>query len=148
MKTCPTCRNQFDNGNKKFCSQKCSLFVTNDLSPFRWFLKRIKLNCYMRSNRLVKVDPNLTIHDLKEIWEKQNGTCPFTGWKLKFKKNTNWQDKLDLTPDRASIDRIDSKKDYTKENVQFISYMAQIAKNVFSEEQLLHFCDSVTSNIK
>lgn len=154
MKTCLRCNTLFYNPkNKKFCSPECSRFITDELSPFRWFMKRIKANCHSRNIRTktknkVIVDPNLSIYDLKEIWDKQNGICPFTGWKLKFNKNTNWKNQLSVTVDKASIDRIDSNNNYTKNNIRFVSYIAQMAKNIFSNDELINFCRCVSNHNK
>jgi hypothetical protein len=46
------------------------------------------------------------------------------------------------TPDRASLDRIDSKKGYVRGNVEFISLMAQYAKNEWSRGDVEKFLDS------
>jgi hypothetical protein len=43
-------------------------------SPFRWFMRRAKL----RFGSLC----DITIPYLAELWEKQQGKCPFTGWTL------------------------------------------------------------------
>jgi hypothetical protein len=115
---------------------------TDDLSPFRYHLNRLRSHYDKRkkSNREIFV----TLEDLKNQWDKQNGICPYTGWKLKTSKNTS--EYLGFTPDRASLDRIDSSKPYTKDNIQFVSLMAQFAKNKWQEQELLEFCEAVVKN--
>jgi hypothetical protein len=107
------------------------------LSPFRWHLK----NC-----RKSKKDLNLTLEDLKEQWDKQSGKCPYTGWRLKIMDTTSHKDSLPLTPDRASLDRIDSSKGYIKGNIQFVSFMAQMAKNRFAPDDVIKFCEAVVAH--
>jgi hypothetical protein len=46
--------------------------------------------------------------------------------------------------DTASVDRIDSSKGYTKDNIQFVCFMANIAKNKFSCDELINFCNLVS----
>lgn len=109
----------------------------DEFSKFRWFLARAK-------QRMYKHVVDITLNDLKEQWEKQNGICPFTGWKIKLMDDTGHR--LPLTPDRASLDRIDSSKGYIKGNIQYVSLMAQLAKNKWADEQLVEFCKAVAEN--
>ena len=141
-------------GHRNFCSRKCAGRANvgnipessrvwghldpgnkaDELSPFRWHLR----NCKRRK------DCDLTLEDLRDQWDKQDGRCPYSGWKLKNLATTSCH--LPLTPDRASLDRIDSSKGYVQGNVQFVSYMAQCAKNIFSGDDLIKFCESVIIN--
>jgi hypothetical protein len=110
-------------------------------SPFRYVMKCITNK---KSGRSSRKPCEITLEDIKQQWEKQNGICPYTGWELKLQKNT--KERLDFTPDRASLDRIDSSKSYTKDNIQFVSMMAQFAKNKWHERELLKFCNAVVEN--
>jgi hypothetical protein len=61
--------------------------------------------------------------------------CPYFGWPLTFsvgKERT-----------LASIDRIDSKRGYTKANVRVISYLANLMKSYASEDELIAFAKGV-----
>ena len=142
-------------GRKTYCSLSCAGKLSNihlrvfdnnnnlkimkndSYSPFRWHLRNMK-------RRHHKCD--VTLEDLKGQWEKQKGRCPYTGWKLKNLINMSPKNQLSKTIDRASVDRIDSSKPYTKDNIQFVSLMAQLAKNIWSENDLLNFCESVVAN--
>jgi hypothetical protein len=44
---------------------------------------------------------------------------------------------------QPSLDRIDSNKGYIKDNIQFLSLIAQFAKNKFEEKDVIEFCKSV-----
>lgn len=142
---------------RNFCSRKCcgegtkenrakAVRVTahlkannrlDEFSPFRWHLRNVK----QRKKR----ECNLTLEYLKELWDDQSGRCPYTGWELKNMRTMDYNDQLPLTPDRASLDRIDSSKGYIKGNVQFVALIAQHAKHTFAETDLISFCKSVTS---
>lgn len=139
-------------GRKVFCSRSCTgkLLVKNipkeskrwdhlpkgstsdEYSPFRWHLKNIR-----RRNKVFTI----SLQDLKEQWEKQKGICPYTGWVLKNMSSSKEQ--LPKTPDRASLDRIDSKKGYVKGNIQFVSLIAQFAKNSWDESVLYDFAEAI-----
>ena len=142
-------------GRKPFCSLKCAadlkrippdkfnhegLKANNRLdeySPFRWHFKNMK-----QRKRLLEV----TLADLKQQWDIQGGRCPYTGWKLRNMETTDHKIQLPKTPDRASLDRIDTSKGYVKGNIQFVSLMAQYAKNEFTDEQVRSFCAAVVGN--
>ena len=144
-------------GYKVFCSRECrkskpvivpnraagrcnlTKKIDDEYSPFRAHLKSIK--CHAKKiNKQVKIDEK----DLKSIWEKQNGVCPITGWKLLNLKNT--RSRMPHTPERASVDRIDSDGDYDFENIRFVCLMAQYAKNKFSDADLKRFCQAASNN--
>ena len=169
---CFTCKKEFlrnkseINRNKRlkrknFCSKNCSgkFLIKNipehtkrhdhlrkgssrdEYSQYRPFLK-ICRNRVKDSGR----ELNLTLQDLKDQWEKQNGICPFTGWHMKTDKCTRRKG-LRKTPDRASLDRIDSSKGYVKGNIQFVSLIAQYAKNDWECDVIFEFADAVNRNL-
>ncbi len=63
--------------------------------------------------------------------------CIYLGWEL---TNTSNQGRVDTN---ASIDRIDSSKGYTKDNIIIISDLANKMKNSSTMEQLLTFARNV-----
>lgn len=107
-------------------------------SSFRYFYKRIK-HSHKHKGRAY----NLTLQDLKDLWEKQQGICPYTGWKLILPLSSGGWKTLDAPELKASLDRIDSSKGYIGGNVQFTSVMANWAKNNLEEDKLLKFCKAV-----
>ena len=97
---------------------------------------------------------NLTLEDLKQIWEQQNGICPYTGLKL-YLPTWNKKGSCEQLWCRASLDRIDSSKGYVVGNVQFISTPINFMKSTMSDletKQYLklisfytsHFCEDGT----
>lgn len=170
--TCFTCRKQATKpiteynrniklGRKNFCSRSCasiyaSKIRTNDWSrsdenkenlkliycnredeytPFRYTLRNAKKRFK---------DFNLDLVYLKELWELQNGICPYTKIKLILPKNNHRVDDLRI---RASLDRIDSSKGYIKGNVQYISTAINFMKHTLSHKQTIDFLQTITSNL-
>lgn len=148
-------------GRKIYCSLRCSgkgnarnlgkalgngntenLIANNrkdEYSTFKW---------YMRVINKRKKDCDVDLPYLKQIWEDQKGICPLTNWKLELPKHsTNWGSKENKIY-RASIDRIDSNKGYIKGNIRYISVMANYCKNIFTDEEVVVFCEAVTSNFR
>lgn len=86
---------------------------------------------------------SLTTKDLCDLWNKQGGLCKYSGIPLDNPGSRGKWDKAIKHPWRASLDRIDSSKPYTKDNVQFVSLIANYAKNAYPEETLIEFCQKV-----
>lgn len=116
---------------KKYCSDRCNPNKQDDLSQFRTHLRRAKKRARKKGIKF-----SITAEDLKYIYEKQQGICPYTGWQFSSKRER-----------RPSLDRIDPSKGYVPGNVQFVSLIAQFAKGDFSEETLIRFCEDVYKNI-
>ena len=70
----------------------------------------------------------ITIEDVKSIYPK-DGCCPIFGIKLEF-NNAGFRE---TSP---SIDRIDSSKGYTPDNIQIISWKANRIKGYASKQDL------------
>ncbi|MCT7997478.1 hypothetical protein [Laspinema olomoucense] len=113
----------------------------DEFSPFRHPLKIIRKSVKQRT-----IEASVTLQDLKQIWHNQGGICPYTGWELVlFPCTTDYQSRP-LTTNRASVDRIDSSKGYSLDNIQFVAVMANLAKNCFRETELFDFCEAVYQN--
>jgi len=106
----------------------------DDLSPFRFIFGQIKNKSKKRGK-----DFSLTLVDLKEQWDKQKGVCPYTGYSLKFPCLSTHYVKRESNPYFASLDRIDSSKGYSKDNIEFVCVAVNYAKNGFTRSQMLEF---------
>ncbi len=98
----------------------------DEFSPFRKILR----NALQRDS-----DSTLTLQIIKQIWENQNGICPYTGVKMVLHETSS--QRCVSTPTLASLDRIDSKKGYTEDNVEFVCLFINLGKNGFSKESIL-----------
>lgn len=169
--TCARCEKRFQKETKEFtrqtkkgktkffCSLSCFCFARNEIhppkgniqnlvsnnrkdeyTPYRWFVLRAEHRA-KNKNR----DCNITVEFLKELWGKQKGICPLSGWELNLPKDTRigWKTS---DPKNASLDRVDSSKGYVEGNVRFIAVMANFCKQVFTDEDVINFCKAVTRN--
>lgn len=69
---------------------------------------------------------------LGNLFEKQHHTCAITG---DFIDNIS----------KASLDRIDSTKGYTEDNVQWVTKQANLSKHIMTMNELYNFCNKVIS---
>ena len=71
----------------------------------------------------------LTIEEAWDIFIAQNRKCALTGVPIEL-----------LKPKTASLDRIDSSKGYTKDNVQWVHKNVNFLKGKLSEKELYNWC--------
>lgn len=131
-------------GEKKTCGKKnCNYH--NNLTRINGALttstgyKNILGSCWASWRLGAKarnIDFLITIEDAWEIFEKQEGKCALTGIELKFRKGDN-------RIQTASLDRIDSSKSYTKENVQWVHKEINRMKGNLSESEFLNYCKEI-----
>lgn len=133
-------------GRKQYCSRSCAGKSVSNIQHLIKInpLDASHLNAYNRrdeftgfrvhlrrlNNRNKKVD--LTLQDLKSVFESQNGICPYSGVKLIFAPSSGKSNPIYT----MSIDRKDSSLDYTKNNIQFTSIAMNHLKNNMTEEQM------------
>jgi hypothetical protein len=104
-------------------------------NPFRYYLR----NCQKRFQEC-----NLTLEYLQQVWEQQDGFCPYS--KVKLILNTHCL----RHPDKrftASLDRIDSTKGYITGNVQFTSMAINYLKNTMSHQETIEFLQLLAKNL-
>lgn len=164
---CPVCNCEFNKdisnhkrnlkrGGNTFCSRKCTgkyyglykagkglinqknydyLKVSREdnFSGFKYHMSLLK----RRDKR--KYNPKeINLQSLKNLWEKQKGICPYSGIKLNLMKYNSKHHKYPFYT-WASLDRVDSNKDYTLDNIEFISLAINYMKNRYSKQDVLDF---------
>lgn len=80
------------------------------------------------------------------LFEKQAGKCPVTGWEMILPDSTRKGWDGGNNPRNASLDRIDNDKGYVEGNVRFVSLIANMARQTFTDEQVVEFCKAVNKN--
>lgn len=123
-------------GNSMTCG--CSHNLTGEMHPSWKGYKNIsgRTFCVMENNAIRRgIYFNLTINELGDLFEKQNGKCALTGWNLILSKNNT---------NTASIDRIDSTKGYIIDNIQWVHKDVNKAKNTLSQDKFIEMCQAVS----
>jgi hypothetical protein len=103
-------------------------------SSMREFAKRVR-------NRKKKFFEELDIEKLVEIWENQKGKCRYTNVDLILQHEPNY--KTISNNYKASIDRIDSSKPYSIDNIQFVSFTVNSMKGAMTDDEVYEFLSIV-----
>jgi hypothetical protein len=111
----------------------------DELSPFRYFINSGRASIKKHQNNL-EID---AIY-LKELWDRQNGTCPYTGLKMILQGSSSSCDRINSLK-KASLDRIDSTKGYIKGNVEFVCMAINLAKNNRTKQEMVNFITEIIS---
>lgn len=84
--------------------------------------KRLWQNTLIHDSKHRNLENNITVEDINELYEKQKGLCYW--FKIPLAPSTHSKH-----PQQPSLDRLDRKKGYTKENVVLCCYSANIGRN-------------------
>jgi len=117
-------------------SDKCKMCVKNTGK----IIYEMSTGAQKRS-KIAGTKCDVTVAYINELNKNQNGLCVYTGIPLNWERP---QDNTHCPIDRASIDRKNSSEGYIKGNVQLVSYIANIMKNSFTEEEFLSLCKIIT----
>jgi hypothetical protein len=80
------------------------------------------------------------MQDLADQWVAQEGKCAISGVPLTLKAH-----KRDHTG-TASVDRIDSKLGYTKDNIQWVHKTVNQMKMDLEESEFFDWCNKISAN--
>lgn len=151
-KPCPKCgeqqtylrRNYAESSLKlgKLC-KACSNKITENCH--RGWYKGVRVSWYRRFKHGAETRGllwSLSLDDLVDIYTAQDKKCALTGWSIEFEEQEN------LSQQRASIDRIDSKLGYTKENVQLVHKHVNMMKQSYDQEYFIQMCKAVADKVK
>lgn len=128
---CRVCDKEYQtkrrNDNKEQIREYSKAYQTKRREDFDYRLQML-LNASKQRAALKNREHTLTIQDIKELYPLDN-KCPVFGFELQF-NNAGFRE---TSP---SIDRIDSTKGYTRDNVQIVSWKANRLKSYATLEDL------------
>lgn len=110
---------------------------------FNGYIKKLYLNIkHNLKKRAKNLSFKITEDDIKDLYIKQEGQCSISGIKMTYigyqgadhTKINNWN---------ISVDRINSSKGYTKDNIQLICVIINRMKTDLTSSELLLLCDNV-----
>ena len=142
MKKCSICQiekelNEFYTSQRGTKCKECVLNITRNYkrnkrkdSDFRKIEgqkqkeRRVRLwqNTLINDSKKRGVESNLTLNDINEMFQKQNGLCFW--FKIPLVPSNKQKH-----PQQPSLDRLDRSKGYVKDNVVLTCYSANIGRN-------------------
>ena len=97
----------------------------------------VKLFATLRHNAKKRNIPvEITLDDIKELYKKQDGKCAISNIQMTHLAYQS-DDPKQLNKNNLSIDRKDSKKGYTKTNIQLVCTIINILKTDLNENEML-----------
>lgn len=120
------------------CSRKKRTLDSDNKGPYNtgtgYFTSRL-YSSWKGSAKRRNHDWLINKEDLDKKYKQQNMRCALSGIEMELKHKS-------LT--RPSLDRIDSNKGYTKDNIQFVCVAINIMKNKFSESFFIDMCNRIS----
>lgn len=131
-------RNGLVSGGSKQCNE-CS--YQSDI-PCNFIINKIIVGAKKRSKNGRIIEVSITGYDLLKQLEKQNFKCALTGQPLIIDTNRGQKENIRIQYN-ASVDRIDSNKGYTVDNIQWVTVQTNLAKQDYSQEEFIEMCHKV-----
>lgn len=94
---------------------------------------------FLRKCKKRKIDVKITREEAWKQFLKQDGKCSISGIPLTFSNCTR-----DYSG-TASIDRIDSRKAYTLDNIQWVHKVVNVMKWDMSDNEFVNFCHIISN---
>lgn len=113
----------------------------------RTFYDKIKRNSIMGTRASRQMDFDVTIEQLWELYQRQDGKCALSGIQLKLnEEKVPVRNKSYSTYVTASVDRINSNDGYTINNIQWVHKRVNLMKNAMTDEQFIYLCNLVANH--
>lgn len=101
---------------------------------------RASYNTAMDSARRRRFEFSISLDDLEEMWNSQNGCCFYTGIPMSYSG--------DRLPESVSVDRLDSTRGYALSNIVLCCNYVNLMKNNRPVEEFFRWCELVIKHQK
>lgn len=135
-------------------SKSCGCLRHDQLSKTRYqggkYISKSQFSRFIKSGKDRKLEFTITIEDIEKLYEKQNKRCALSNREIYFDitiKNNPLKNKKRYYGN-ASIDRIDSTKGYTIDNIQIVHKDVNFAKQSLSQQDFIYLCREITNHTK
>lgn len=151
-KPCPTCgvmqsylRKNYAAGSLK-ANKECKACANKKVDNcHRGWHRGIRISWFNKFKTGAEVrglEWKISLDDLADLYEQQDYRCALTDANIVFPEVGHPQEAL------ASIDRIDSKIGYTKDNVQLVTKQVNMMKQSYDQEFFIATCVAVANKTK
>ena len=116
-----------------------------DVCPVSWMQKLLResksRSKLLNKRRFHESDYSFDVDmdHCQALWDSQKGKCALSGMHMTWVANAGRSGRLQ----NASLDRVDSSKNYSKANTQLVCMAPNIMKSAFSKEELLLFARNI-----
>ena len=154
---CETCDKEFTHPRfTRFCSRKCRFdfhkekIYSNLLNRFNndykvylsYKFNEIKSSITSKDKRKsLPSEFTITKQDIIDCWERQNGICLLTGFKMTHSKGNGYQSLA------ASVDRIDNSRGYIKGNIRLVCRLANQMRFNLNDTDFKSWCQAVVKTL-
>jgi hypothetical protein len=90
-----------------------------------------------------KLDFSITTEDLEELYYRQSGICAISGLKMTTLSGPRHRSNSFV----MSLDRIDSEKGYTKDNIQLVCWQANRMKDCLTCDEFKFWIKTISSQV-
>lgn len=126
-------------GIESTCSE--CLYEKFNTKPKRNFLRLMYNHCKSRAKKK-EFEFDLVQKDLHDLFDRQEGLCALSSQPMTFIYRRGKREFV-RHPTNASLDRIDPKRGYTKDNVQMTTNICNHSKMDLTEELFVQMCRHV-----
>lgn len=102
--------------------------------PWKALLKKVRHSASTHSNRSRTKEVHITVEDLKNQFNKQNGRCYWLGIPINIHNIF-----IPYHPGAPSVDRLNNKKDYTPENIVICTTYANLGRGLTPVTEMKEF---------
>ena len=102
--------------------------------------------CNLKS-RSKDLEFNINAEDIKNLYEQNNGLCALSGIKMTTDTYMTNDDERSINKYNMSIDRIDSNKGYTIDNIQLICTVINIMKTDLPNDEFIEYTNKILEYI-
>jgi hypothetical protein len=124
-----------------YCERNYERYYQNQTDSRNKFQGRMK-ECFFNARSRAKrkgMEFNLSCDDLIVVWDRQNGKCAITGIEMQLIQASRKK----ANPARVSVDRIDSNKGYTIDNIQMVCWVVNQMKGDRTEAEFRFWIDAL-----
>jgi len=131
-------KNGYNNACKKCRKQMRQKLFLNLDSYIRYLYKELQIHAKKR-----KIEVHITIDDIMKQFKIQDGICMLSNIKMTHQSADRVTTERIINPYNISVDRIDSSKDYTIDNIQLVCVIVNRMKLFLEDDQFLLLCGAI-----
>ena len=135
-------KNSIQDGLHSLCKKCRKVRNATYMSNMKNYIKLMLKNAKYNAKRKTKdISVKITVQDIINLYDKQNGLCALTGIEMKHEIKITIDKKQHIVNRfNMSIDRIDPSKGYVIDNIQLICSIINIMKYILSNDEFIEIC--------